>query len=283
MDYDTRHSADVVTADDGRALATTTFETDGPARGVALVVPAMATPAAFYAPFARWLAERGIRAVTFDYRGMEDPAALRTETADVDRWAADARDVLTAVADGADGLPVTWVGHSLGGQILPFVEHTRLASVVTIAAGDGYWRRNAPGLRWRVPFLWWAAAPLAIRLAGYYPGRRLGMVGDLPAGVMRQWGRWCRHPEYLQADHPGAPALFAEVKAPLMSLSFTDDEMLSGDSIRHLHDWYTGAEQVRQRYSPDQLDGRRIGHHGFFRSANADLWDELVLPWVATA
>lgn len=280
MNYDSRHSGTVV-ADDGRPLAVTTFEPAGDATGVALVVPAMATPSGYYAAFAAWLAERGLRAVTFDYRGMEDPAALRAEQGDLDRWIADARDVLTAVADDAGGLPVTWVGHSLGGQILPFVEHTRLASVVTVAAGDGYWRRNAPGIRWKVPLLWWVAAPLAIRLTGHYPGARLGMVGDLPAEVMRQWSRWCRHPEYLHADHPEATSLFAEVKAPLMSLSFTDDELMSADSIRHLHDWYTGAEQVRQRYSPDQLDGRRIGHHGFFRAAHADLWDELVLPWVA--
>jgi predicted alpha/beta hydrolase len=282
MDYDTRHSASVVTADDGRALSVSTFEPTGDPRGVALVVPAMATPAGFYASFAGRLADHGVRAVTFDYRGMEDRAALRGETGDVDRWIADAANVLSSIADDAAGLPLTWVGHSLGGQIVPFVEHTRLASVITIAAGDGYWRRNAPGIRWRVPFLWWVAAPLAIRLTGHFPGNRLGMVGDLPANVMRQWRRWCLHPEYLQADHPAAPALFAEVKAPLMSLSFTDDELMSADSIQHLHDWYTGTEQVRQRYSPEQLDGRRVGHHGFFRSTNADLWDELVLPWVAT-
>ena len=280
MDYDDRHRA-TVAADDGRPLSTTTFEPSRDPRGVALVVPAMATASGYYAAFAAWLAQRGLRAVTFDYRGMEDPATLRAETADVDRWAADAADVLAAVSDHAAGLPVTWIGHSLGGQVLPFVDHTRLASVVTVAAGDGYWRRNAPGVRWKAPFLWWVAAPLAIRITGHFPGRRLGMLGDLPANVMRQWSRWCRHPEYLQADHPTAPALFAEVKAPMMSLSFTDDELMSADSISHLHDWYTGAEQVRQRYSPGQLDGRRIGHHGFFRAANADLWDELVLPWVA--
>jgi predicted alpha/beta hydrolase len=282
MDYDNRHSAEVLTADDGRALAVHRYEPASAPRGVALVVPAMATPSRYYSSFARWLADRGVRAVTFDYRGMEDPVALRAETADLDRWVADAGDVLAAVADEAAGLPVTWIGHSLGGQILPFVDHARLASVITVAAGDGYWRRNAPGIRWKVPFLWWAVAPLAIRLTGYYPGDRIGMVGDLPANVMRQWSRWCRHPEYLQADHPEAPGLFAEVKLPLMSLSFTDDEMMSAASIQHLHDWYSGAEQVRQRYSPEQLEGRRVGHHGFFRQAHEDLWDELVLPWVAT-
>jgi predicted alpha/beta hydrolase len=298
MDYDGRHSGSVlgllenlpqpgvVVADDGRELHTTTFEPIGPVVAVALLASAMATPASFYAPFARRLAEHGVRTVTFDYRtAVGTPDDMRAETADVDRWSADAASVLHQVADDAerDAVPVTWIGHSLGGQIVPFVEHERLASIVTIAAGDGYWRRNAPGLRWKVPLLWWVTAPLAIRLTGYFPGKKLGLGGDLPAGVLRQWSRWCRHPEYLQADHNDAPERFAAVTAPFMSLSFTDDEVLSAESVHHLNGWFTGAEQVHQRFSPEQLDAMKVGHHGFFRPDFAPLWDELVVPWVAGA
>ncbi len=281
MNYDTRHNLrQSVVADDGRTLPISTFEPEGEPRGVVLVVPAMATPSSYYAAFAAHLAESGWRAVTFDYRGMGSRSEMKEVPTDLDRWIADVRAILDAVADDADGLPVTWIGHSLGGQMVPFVDHTRLASVITVTAGDGYWRRNQPGVRWLAPLLWTVIAPIAIRTAGYYPGARLKVIGDLPGGAMRQWGRWCLHPEYLQKDHPEAPALFAEVKAPMMSLSFADDELMSADSIKHLHDWYSSADIVRQRYSPRQLDGRRMGHHGFFRPANADLWDELLSPWL---
>ncbi|PWN02435.1 hypothetical protein DJ010_11825 [Nocardioides silvaticus] len=282
MIYDTRHNTrQTVLADDGRALPITTFEPEGEPRGVVLVVPAMATPSSFYSSFAAHLAARGRRAVTFDYRGTGSPAEMKAETADVDRWFADVRAILDVVADDAGDLPVTWIGHSLGGQMVPFVDHTRLASIITVTAGDGYWRRNQPGVRWLAPVMWRVIAPLAMRVAGYYPGRRLNLLGDVPSGAMRQWSRWCLHPEYLQVDHPEAPALFAEVKAPMMSLSFTDDELMSAESIQHLHDWYSSADIVRQRYTPAQLDGRHLGHHGFFRSAHADLWDELLEPWLA--
>jgi predicted alpha/beta hydrolase len=297
MSYDDCHSSaepgllersprpGVVLADDGRELQTTTYEPVGCATGVVLIASAMATPASYYAAFARHLAEHGIRAVTFDYRNaMAAPAALRKEMADVDRWMGDAAAVLDRVADDADqdGLPVTWIGHSLGGQIIPFVDHSRLTAIVTIAAGDGYWRRNAPGLRWKVPLLWWVTAPLAMALTGYFPGRRLGLGGDLPSGVLKQWSRWCRHREYLRADHPDALERFDAVKAPIMALSFTDDEVLSAASVSYLHGLYTNSEQVRQRFSPRQLDVERMGHHGFFRSRHHALWDELVLPWIAT-
>lgn len=276
---------ETVVADDGVELSVTSFEPLVPARGVALMASAMATPANYYAPFARRLAEHGIRTVTFDYRtATGTPDEMRAERADVDRWSADADAVLAAVADQAEraGLPVTWIGHSLGGQIIPFTDHRRLSSIVTIAAGDGYWRRNAAGLRWKVPFLWWVAAPIAMAVTGYFPGRKLGLGGDLPSGVLKQWSRWCRHPEYLQVDHPDAPQRFAEVTAPITALSFTDDEVLSGESTQYLHGLYTGSERVHQRFTPAQLEVDRMGHHGFFRREHAALWDELVLPWIAT-
>ena len=194
MNYDTRHNLrQAVTADDGRTLPITTFEPDAvETRGVVLVVPAMATPSSFYAPLAAHLAERGWRTVTFDYRGMGSREEMKAETADVDRWFADVRAILDAVADDADrdGVPVTWVGHSLGGQMIPFVDHTRLASIVTVTAGDGYWRRNESGVRLLAPLMWRVIAPLAMRAAGYYPGRRLRLLGDVPSGAMRQWSRW---------------------------------------------------------------------------------------------
>jgi predicted alpha/beta hydrolase len=276
---------DLVIADDGRELSVTTYEPVIPATGVALIAAAMATPSSYYGAFARHLAEHGVRTVTFDYRNATGrPAALRRESADVDRWMADAKAVLDWVADRADaeGLPVTWIGHSLGGQIVPFVDHARLTAIVAVAAGDGYWRRNAPGLRWKVPLLWWVTAPIAMAVTGYFPGRRLGLGGDLPAGVLKQWSRWCRHSEYLKADHPDAAELFDAVKAPLMSLSFTDDEVLSSESVSYLNGLYSNSEQVHQRFSPAQLEVERMGHHGFFRSQHHALWDELVLPWVAT-
>jgi predicted alpha/beta hydrolase len=275
----------VVRADDGRDLSITVFEPVRQVRGVAVVASAMATPATFYAAFARRLSEHGIRVVTFDYRtAVGTPDEMRRENADVDRWSADAAAVLAAAADEAerDGVPVTWIGHSLGGQIIPFVDHQRLASIITIAVGDGYWRRNAPVLRRKVPFLWWVAAPVAMAVTGYFPGRRMGLGGDLPSGVLKQWSRWCRHPEYLQIDHPDAPELFAAVTAPITVLSFSDNEVLSAESTQFLHGLYTGSDQAHRVVRPSDVGLDGIGHHGFFRKENAHLWDDLVLPAVAT-
>jgi predicted alpha/beta hydrolase len=122
---------------------------------------------------------------------------------------------------------------------------------------------------------------VATRIAGYYPGRSLRVLDNVPAGVMRQWGRWCMHQDYLGVDVPDTAARFASVTTPMTVLSFTDDELMSQASIADLHDRFVNADQVRQRYTPAQLDVPRMGHHGFFRARHQDLWDELVLPYLA--
>src|SRR2546421_711925 len=81
---------------------------------------------------------------------------------------------LRALQDRRPDLPLTWIGHSLGAQIVPFVpDHRELARVITIAAGSGYWRDNVAALRPKVWLLWYVLTPLITPVFGYFPGKRL--------------------------------------------------------------------------------------------------------------
>ena len=64
--------------------------------------------------------------------------------------------------------------------------------------------------------------PVLTAVAGYFPGGRIGAVGDLPAGVIRQWRRWCLSPDYFaSAEGASAREQFDAVRTPIVSLSFT--------------------------------------------------------------
>lgn len=277
--------ADVRTQD-GTLIAARFYPPMSPARGAVMLAPAMGVPQRFYAPFASWLASQGFHTVTFDYRGMGDSrrGSLREVDADILTWAEqDATAVLRELAVRAPGLPITWIGHSLGGQIIPFVDHRALAKVITVATGSGYWRENAPQLRRRVWLLWWLAAPLATPLFGYFPGKKLGMVGDLPRGVIRQWRRWCLQPEYAVGDGDAMRQRFAEVATPMTAFSFTDDEMMSERNTASIHGFYTASPRTMRRLSPDEVGVRRIGHFGFFREEmKPSLWEGRVRRELAT-
>ena len=277
--YDTRYNETIV-ADDGRALRATWFLPVEP-RAAALVVPAMATPATFYRPLARWLAESGVLTLTFDYRGTGGVAELKTERGDILRWAGDAASALEALVGAADGLPVTWIGHSLGGQILPFSHHGLVDRAFVVASGNGYWRYNAPAVRRRAPLLWHTLAPTAIAAAGYFPGRRLRIIGDVPAGVMRQWRRWCLSPGYFEVDVPRVRDRVGRVTTPLTSVWFTDDELLTVGAVDAMDGLYTGTAVERLRVDPAGYGLDRIGHHGFFRDASRPVWESLLRPRLA--
>jgi predicted alpha/beta hydrolase len=277
--YDSRYNQ-TITADDGRELTVSWFVPAVP-RGSVLVAPAMATRASFYRPLARWLAQAGFLTLTFDYRGTGSVAELKAETGDLLRWAGDAASALEELVRAADGLPVTWLGHSLGGQVLPFAHHGLVDQAVVVASGNGYWRYNAPAVRRRAPLLWHTVAPGAIAAAGYFPGRRLRIIGDVPANVMRQWRRWCLSPGYFEADVPRVRDRVAHVTTPLTSLWFTDDELITARAIDAMDDLYLGTAVERLRLDPAGCGLDRVGHHGFFRDAGRSLWESVLLPRLA--
>ncbi len=278
---------ETIAAADGVAIAARFYAPVSAPRAAVLIVSAMGTPQSYYRPFASWLAGEGYLVATFDYRGIgrSRPVSLRGFEADIVAWAErDCAAMIDATAARAPGAPLVWVGHSLGGQIVPMVPNrARITKIVTVATGSGYWREYAPMMR---PFGWWlwhVAAPVATRLCGYFPGRRLKKVGDLPKGVIEQWRRWCLHRDYAAgAEGPAMRARYAAVTTPLVSLSFTDDEYMSLANTRALHALYSGAPQTLKRIAPAEIGQKRIGHFGFFRAQHEHaLWRPHLLPALA--
>mgnify|MGYP001378384858 FL=1 len=271
-----------VQTSDGVAI-TARFIVPAKVTAAVLIAPAMGVPQRFYAALAHWLAGQGMAVATFDYRGMgaSRPPRLRGFEATILDWARlDAAAMLEALERHAPGLPLYWIGHSLGGQIPPLVPgHERLESIVTVACGSGYWRENAPALKRRVWLLWFGAAPLLTPLLGYFPGKRLNMVGDLPRGVIEQWRRWCLDPEYAVGAEPGVRERFAAVRTPVVSLSFSDDDFMSARNTESLHGFYANAPCTLLRIQPKEAGLARIGHFGFFRAEHEQaLWQRYLLP-----
>ena len=275
----------------GQRVAARLFRPAGACRGAVLFVPAMGVAQAFYAPLAKWLAGEGFLALTFDYRGMglsRPPAhrrSLRGYEVGLLDWAREDCAVMVELALAeTPGKELFWLGHSLGGQILPFVPNREaVARIITVASGSGYWLETSPRLRRFAGLLWYGVVPASMALFGYFPGKRLRMVGDLPHGVMAQWRRWCLHPEYaVGVEGELARRLYEGVTQPIVSFSFTDDDFMSARNTESLHAFYAGAPRTMKRFAPADLGLRRVGHFGFFRPEVAEsIWRPHLLPELA--
>jgi predicted alpha/beta hydrolase len=272
-----------VEAHDGYGLAVTRFPAQGEPWATLCVGGAMGVRQDFYAPFARFLAENGIHVLTFDYRGSgwSRPKKMADFDATVTEWAElDLDAMLTQARIPAPNLPLLFVGHSLGGQILGLVpSNAGVRAAVNVTAGSGYYRFND-----RMPFyvrvLWFFLMPVLLPLFGYFPGKRLRIVGDLPMGVAWQWRRWCLHPDYVLSEGGEAYASFARVRAPILSMSFTDDPFITQRAVASLEGFYPGARVESRHVAPADIGVAAIGHFGFFSERMRDtLWKDS-LAWL---
>jgi predicted alpha/beta hydrolase len=274
-------------AHDGRTLVGYRFD---PPHGVShkggvVIAPAMATPQSYYAPFAACLAAQGYAVWTFDYRdtGESLQGGMRGTNADIGDWITRDYDaVVRLAADATPGMPLFAVGHSLGGQCAPLLpSRTRLAGLVNIAVGSGSLRHNTPQLRPKAWFMWHLMAPALCAVFGYFPGARIGVVGDIPSGAMRQWRRWCLTPDYLLTGEPGAREAYASAAFPVLGLTFADDEMLLAAGSKMLHEAYRKITPDYRVIKAADVGMARIGHFGFFRpQSETTLWP-LVTDWLA--
>ncbi len=274
-------------ASDGYELGGSLFEAAEPT-GAVLLAGATGVPARFYRPFARWLAEhRNLTCLTFDFRGIATSlhGPLSTSKARLQDWGQldlpAALDTLGAHAKG----PTYLVGHSAGGQLVGLMPNVhQLKRIVQVAGSSGYFGNLSPRMHLTARLLMQAYLPVSTRVVGYGACKILGWGEDLPTEVARQWTKWCASPGYVEnafGDTVHSHA-YGEIKAPILNLSFVDDTIATAANIEDLLRLFPSAPIERRHFGADDVQGRAIGHIGFFRSGNKDLWPEVADFLMAT-
>ncbi|MCH9686764.1 MAG: hypothetical protein K0V04_35350, partial [Deltaproteobacteria bacterium] len=201
----------------------------------------------------------------------EDPTTMSD-------WIDDAAAAQRWLVEQGPHLPLLCVGHSFGGQAATVLSNAgRPDAIVTVGAGSGFWRGSPTGLAARRWLAWTVALPTMCRTFGYLPGWA-GLGEDLPAGVARQWAKWCRAEGYFLGEYPQWRAMMAAYDGPVLALSFTDDDYAPVPNVRWLLGRLTNADVEHRHLRPGQVDLPRVGHFGFFRaSAAGPLWSHAVL------
>jgi len=191
----------------------------------------------YYDRFAHFLATNGIPTLVYDYRGIGQsrPSVLRGFTASVEDWGS--KDCAAALEWLSGRFPKARrivIGHSIGGFVTGFVTNGRkIDRMLLVGAHTGYWRDYAARPRLPMYLLWHALMPALTRVVGYFPGRRLHLLNDLPAGVAFEWANR-RRPEFWwnKVTPDGEPDIqwrdnalsrFLAIRASTLALRFTDD------------------------------------------------------------
>jgi predicted alpha/beta hydrolase len=285
-----------ISAADGYPLGATIYGAGKSAHSsrVAIVNCATGVKASYYSRYARFLAAHGYIAITYDYRGIgaSRPASLRKLKASKFDWGnKDFEGVLNWAAQEFPSAKLAVVGHSIGGTVPGFsASNSRIDRMLTVGAQFAYWKDYALRARYPMFLKWHIFMPLVTRLFGYFPGRRLGWLEDLPAGVAYEWAfrkatlgeEPGKHIDLHEPRHGSAkPArYFSSLRCPVLAYSITDDPYATPAAVLRLLAYYTGCDRSHVVVRPDELHLQEIGHFAFFHERFRDtLWRE-TLTWL---
>jgi predicted alpha/beta hydrolase len=278
------HTALQLPARDGRPLAATRYDPDGPARATVLVLGAWAVPRRYYRRFATWLSERGFRVLTFDPRAIGESidGPVKQETVTTSGWArldyAAALDWLAAQPG-----PRLGVAHSFGGQVPGIIDEAAcLDGLYSVGSQLGWWGYFDGLARARMMGVTRLLLPTLAGGLGYLPAWAMGV--SVPGPAVLEWTRWMRTSRYLLDHVEGAEQRYKRFPAPHEMVGFTDDDYAPPAGVAALAACYT-AERTRLRVlSPADMGLDAIGHFGFFKPHDGDaLWQDCVTRLAAWA
>jgi predicted alpha/beta hydrolase len=261
--------------------------------GTVVINPATGVLARYYHRYAAFLARHGFDVLTYDYRGigLSRRSGLRGKPYGWRDWGE--RDFDAALRHAIawePASPVLVVGHSIGGFLPGYAENAgAIYRMLTVGAQHAYWRDYQARRRLGLLMKWHVLMPALTGACGYFPGRTLGWLEDLPAGVVWSWSFGGARLEHRLPDHERQALLarFAVVGAPILALSVSDDPFATRPALRRALDYYVTAETVKVMLEPSDLGYETIGHFDLFHARHEpSFWLDTLLwlrdginPW----
>jgi predicted alpha/beta hydrolase len=272
-------SAIQIPCSDGFTLHGTLFAGATGNGGVVVIAAALGVPRKIYASLARYLAERGFKVLSFDYRGIGDSShgPVRGSAIRMEDWGRlDIDAVLGWAMKELKPSKLFLLGHSAGAQLAGLaVNSEKLSGMVFAAVSSayvGHWRMPA---KLAMLALMYAVVPGLSVGREFYP--KLGGLSAMrvPTGVTRQWARWARTPGYLfDSVHRLDIARYGRLATPVLAFQFDDDSYAPLSAHEAILAGYPKATITRRRIKSAELGGN-IGHFGYFRDRRRDtLWKE---------
>lgn len=234
-------------------------------------LPALGVPASKYDTFARALVDEGVACAVHEWRGHGSSSLRARRGVDWGYRELLVHDLPTAIAALDAGTRWYFGGHSLGGQFAALAaarQPHRSAGLALVATGlphaQTFEGRQRLGVR-----LFASVLPALTRMAGYYPGHRLGFAGREAGQLMRDWAGTVRTGRYDAYGHrERMEVALAALDQPVLGLRLAHDWLVPAASLQALLDKLgSGAKQVE--LFDDARLGARADHFRWMRQPQA--------------
>lgn len=261
-----------------------------------LINTATGVAARYYRRYASYLAEHGFLALTYDYRGIgaSRPASLRGFDATKHDWGAlDCEAAIQALHREAPQLPMMAVCHSIGGFALGLAPSAALVKrALFVGCQYAYWQDYRLLVRVPMWMNWHVIMPLLTKWFGYFPGKRLGWLEDLPSGVAMEWATRF-HPDFHKrydrlshaqpaASHVELEARMSALHAEILALADHRDPFATLAATRRLLGYFDHCDRTFVQIRPRHQGLPKLGHFGFFHDRfRESLWPQS-MDWLNT-
>ncbi|MFD6258350.1 alpha/beta fold hydrolase [Nocardia sp. NPDC060256] len=205
-----------------------------------MCMPAMGTRGAVYVPFAEALSRAGFQVVLGELRGQGTSSVRLRRGTRYGYHEIVTRDypaLFQAVEANFPSAPRYLFGHSLGGQLGALYlgqQPAMAAGAILVGAPSCHYRS------WSFPrnFGILGGAHLALgigRLVGYFPGRRIGVLGDDSTQLMRDFATQVRTGSYrVPSSALDFESGLAEVRMPVLAVAIEGDGMATARGVETL-------------------------------------------------
>jgi len=266
---------------DGKNIEARVYVPTEDSNRVIVISPSAHATQTFYYDIACFFRNQKFAVVTFDFRGTGDsaPTSLKGFKANLENWAQQDIDaVLRYVKNQFPKQELIFLGHGIGGEIIGLAPASQFINrIVLVSCALSCTRLR----RWREK-LWIGVMKTFAKaiswLFGYFPGKELGILSDLPKGVMNEWIHWCDNANGLFDDFPDHN--YRKLQVPLLAFSFSDDWRSQQNGVKALLQHFSSACVSWYHIHPKQIGKRKVNHSGFFKmTSEKTLWQP-VLNWI---
>lgn len=259
-----------VVAGDGHASQLRLFGAAPGAPGI-FWLPALGVPASKYDGFARALAAEGVACAVHEWRGNGSSSLRARRGSDWGYRELLQHDLPASVAALQGGSRWYFGGHSLGGQLAAMAaarQPHRSAGLALVATGVPH--AAAFGGRQRLGVGMFARVlPALTRLAGYYPGHRLGFAGREAGQLMRDWAATVNTGRYGRYGHRDElEAALAALAQPVLGVRMVHDWLVPPASMQALLDKLGSGPKTVELFDDSRL-GARADHFRWMRQPQA--------------
>jgi len=271
-----------IKARDGYLLSALFGEPENNTTGVIVISAATGIRKEFYINFARFLIDHGYCVLLYDYRGIGESAPVNIKTSPIymHEWGTqDMNAVLDylVVIKGFTG--ITWLGHSIGAQLVGFLENQdHVRKVISINAALGYWGYFPYPMKVVVWLLWYVIGPLLIKIYGYGVMEKIGWGENLPRNVILEWRSWCLSKTYYMdlLKNKIHTDRFYNFTIPITAIYMSDDFIANDKTAPLMMKFFPNAPCKLIKLEVNKYTNQKVGHTGIFRKR----FEFILWPWL---